>query len=139
MLPSGPQEHYRRTQTFWTSSKVVPSILSKSWRPICTYSLRFSGFSNTFILGRDYREYFPVLLSFVFAGMMIGGVVFGILSDKYGRKNSILAASGLAFIGGLGAAFTPNFAGFAVSRTLVGFAIQVKLLRQIHLQLVFLA
>lgn len=57
------------------------------------------------------------------AGYLVGGLVFGILTDKFGRKPTYFIANILMASGGILAAFAPEFFSFACARTLAGFAI----------------
>lgn len=58
-------------------------------------------------------------------GVMFGAIVFGFLSDKYGRKKSFITALLLqAFLGSLTAA-SPNFVIFTLLRFFVGALEQV--------------
>ncbi|XP_055337217.1 organic cation transporter protein-like isoform X2 [Paramacrobiotus metropolitanus] len=59
-----------------------------------------------------------------FAGSMVGGAVFGILADKFGRKRSIIAASTMGLAAGIAAAFAPHLILFAISRTILGICLQ---------------
>jgi MFS family permease len=59
-------------------------------------------------------------------GVMFGAILFGFLSDKFGRKKSfIFALVAQAFIGCATAA-SPNFYVFTVLRFLVGALEQVR-------------
>ncbi|CAF3740849.1 unnamed protein product [Rotaria sp. Silwood1] len=59
----------------------------------------------------------------VFAGMMFGAFLFGILADKYGRKRVVLISAILNTCFGILTAFTPNYYWLLLARTLVGFAL----------------
>ncbi|CAF3519814.1 unnamed protein product [Rotaria socialis] len=59
----------------------------------------------------------------VFAGMMCGAFLFGILADKYGRRRVIFLSAILNTIFGLLTAFAPNYYWMLLARTLVGFAL----------------
>ncbi|CAG9859357.1 unnamed protein product [Phyllotreta striolata] len=51
-------------------------------------------------------------------GILFGSVLFGYLSDKYGRKNPLVLAVTLQGLSGLGAAFSPWFSLFMVMKFL---------------------
>lgn len=57
------------------------------------------------------------------AGYLIGGFVFGILTDKIGRKPTFLISNFLMMTGGLMAAVAPEFFTFVIARAITGFAI----------------
>lgn len=57
------------------------------------------------------------------AGYIIGGVVFGTLSDKIGRKPTFLMANFLLLLAGLCGAVAPNYELFLASRFVVGLSI----------------
>lgn len=51
-----------------------------------------------------------------FLGMMCGGPVFGVLSDRFGRKPMLIASTLLMAISGIGSGLAPNFEMFLVFR-----------------------
>ncbi|XP_054456452.1 solute carrier family 22 member 7-like [Anoplopoma fimbria] len=58
-----------------------------------------------------------------FFGVMIGAIAFGFLSDKYGRKNTLLASYLMAIVFGFASAFANSYILFAVLRFLTGFGL----------------
>ncbi|CAH2011448.1 unnamed protein product [Acanthoscelides obtectus] len=54
-------------------------------------------------------------------GVAIGGLVCGILSDKYGRKRTLMASVLIQTILGCAIAFSPWFLVYAILRALLGF------------------
>ena len=57
------------------------------------------------------------------SGYLAGGFVFGILTDKIGRKPTFMLANFLMMTGGLLGAVSPEFFTFVISRMITGFAI----------------
>ena len=62
------------------------------------------------------------LASTVFAGMLVGSLAWGALSDAYGRRRGWLVTTALTALAGLASALTPDGAVFVffVARALVG-------------------
>ncbi|PIN12689.1 Synaptic vesicle transporter SV2 (major facilitator superfamily) [Handroanthus impetiginosus] len=56
----------------------------------------------------------------VFAGMLVGAYLWGIISDKYGRKKAILGVSTITAIAGLLSAFSPNYMSLITLRCIAG-------------------
>ncbi|XP_047631416.1 organic anion transporter 3 isoform X2 [Phacochoerus africanus] len=57
------------------------------------------------------------------AGILVGGLVLGALSDRFGRKPILISSYLLLGASGSGAAFSPTFSIYAVFRFLCGFSI----------------
>ena len=53
-------------------------------------------------------------------GYLFGGIIFGITSDKFGRKPTFLFCNILMLLAGVGGSISPNFAFFIASRAFVG-------------------
>ena len=70
-----------------------------------------------------------------FAGVMLGGVVFGILADKYGRKRVVmLALLSSGIVGVATFVLRRNYFAFIILRFLLGFLMQVSVYeRPLHL------
>ena len=58
--------------------------------------------------------------SIYFAGMFVGILVFGVLSDKFGRKPTLFLATLLASMFGMCCGFSPSFEFYCVFKVLVG-------------------
>ena len=56
-------------------------------------------------------------------GYILGGIVFGSLSDKLGRKPAFLIANLILFLAGMFCAIAPNYILFAFGRFVVGMSI----------------
>jgi MFS family permease len=62
-----------------------------------------------------------------FAGVMLGGVVFGILADKYGRKRVVMLALLCSGIVGVATfALRTSYTAFIILRFFLGFLMQVS-------------
>ena len=57
------------------------------------------------------------------AGYLVGGFVFGFLTDKIGRKPTFMISNTLMALGGLLAAVAPEYFTFVAARIITGFAI----------------
>ncbi|CAG9763144.1 unnamed protein product [Ceutorhynchus assimilis] len=60
--------------------------------------------------------------SMFMVGVMLGSIIFGETSDRWGRKVTFLIASILQVVFGILAAYAPEFWTFAISRMIVGAA-----------------
>jgi MFS family permease len=58
--------------------------------------------------------------SCVFAGVLVGSVISGAFSDKYGRRRAIIIFMSILAFAGLGSAVAPSFASLIILRTLAG-------------------
>ncbi|CAH0596531.1 unnamed protein product [Chrysodeixis includens] len=56
------------------------------------------------------------------AGILVGSVIFGFFSDRYGRKITFLVAITTVVIFGMAVPFSPSYTVFTILRTLVGVA-----------------
>lgn len=65
-------------------------------------------------------------ISTYFVGVMVGGVLFGSLSDKYGGRKVIIGTMYLQLVVGVAASFAPSFTVFVILRFFVGFLVQVS-------------
>ena len=63
-----------------------------------------------------------------FAGVMIGGIAFGILADKYGRKRVVIVTLFLSGIVGVVTFLLRTFSAYIVLRFFLGFFMQVSVL-----------
>lgn len=62
-----------------------------------------------------------------FAGVLVGGAVFGLLADSYGRKLVLLVTLYSYIAISVGVYFTDSITSFIVLRTIVGFLVQVSI------------
>lgn len=63
------------------------------------------------------------VVSGVLLGAMIGSVVIGPSSDRYGRRKLLLLSSLIFVVGGLGCAFAHNFIALVLFRIILGLAV----------------
>ncbi|XP_006882203.1 PREDICTED: solute carrier family 22 member 7 [Elephantulus edwardii] len=61
--------------------------------------------------------------TFFFAGVLVGAVAFGYLSDRFGRRRLLLVAYVSALVLGLASAASVSYTMFTVTRTLTGAAL----------------
>lgn len=66
---------------------------------------------------------FSLIQSFVFGGELLGGVCWGVLSDKLGRRSTFIGTAAMATVFGLLSACAPNFKFFLATRLGLGVAI----------------
>lgn len=79
----------------------------------------FGQMSEHFALGRDNDR--QLMITLLFAGLMVGQLCFGPLSDYIGRKPAILIGIGLHMTGSLICLLAPDFMLLLVGRFLQGF------------------
>ena len=75
---------------------------------------------NTFALSTRMQE---IVVSVVPAGTMVGAIVGGILSDRLGRRATLLWSGLIFIIGSILAPLSPNVGALIAARSLLGFAI----------------
>ncbi|XP_036725147.1 solute carrier family 22 member 7 [Balaenoptera musculus] len=61
--------------------------------------------------------------TFFFAGVLVGAVAFGYLSDRFGRRRLLLVAYVSSLVLGLASAASVSYTMFAITRTLTGTAL----------------
>ncbi|PON81375.1 Major facilitator, sugar transporter-like [Trema orientale] len=61
-----------------------------------------------------------LLSTVVFAGMLCGASLWGLISDHFGRRTAFLAISILITLSSLSSSFSPNFMALLILRSLVG-------------------
>ncbi|XP_003230060.2 solute carrier family 22 member 6-A [Anolis carolinensis] len=85
-----------------------------------------STFSNTFVMEWDLvcssRTLKEMAQSIYMAGVLVGGVIFGGLSDKFGRRLILIWSYLQLAVSGTVTAFSPNFSVYCVFRFLTGMA-----------------
>ncbi|KAM3623431.1 uncharacterized protein V6R79_011043 [Siganus canaliculatus] len=71
----------------------------------------------------DQKKLNQALATYFFLGVTFGAILFGQLSDKFGRKSMLLVAFVIATMLGVTAAFSTSYIMFAISRALCGVAL----------------
>eukprot|EP01121_Diplochlamys_sp_Union-15-3_P010713 TRINITY_DN3034_c0_g1_i1.p1 TRINITY_DN3034_c0_g1~~TRINITY_DN3034_c0_g1_i1.p1 ORF type:complete len:478 (-),score=51.41 TRINITY_DN3034_c0_g1_i1:11-1444(-) len=61
-----------------------------------------------------------LVVTAVFIGMLIGAPIWGIISDKYGRRLGYLLATGVTLVFSVASAFSPDYFFLIITRGLVG-------------------
>ncbi|KAJ9557891.1 hypothetical protein OSB04_012505 [Centaurea solstitialis] len=61
-----------------------------------------------------------MITSVVFAGMLVGAYSWGVVSDKYGRRNGFLITAMVTSVAGFLSALAPNYTSLIILRCLVG-------------------
>lgn len=85
-------------------------------------SLRALGYE-----GQSLMDYGVLLLDMQMAGMLIGGIIWGVIGDKRGRLNVLFGSILLYSIANIANAFVPNIELYAVARFLAGLGLAGEL------------
>ncbi len=64
-----------------------------------------------------------LLSSVVFLGMMVGSLLWGFISDRYGRRQAYLASTMMTFVFGILSSAAPTFGALLVCRAFVGMGV----------------
>lgn len=64
----------------------------------------------------------PLTVNFYFVGAIIGSILFGIATDRWGRVPGVMLANACALIGGVASSFCSSFLLFSVARGITGMA-----------------
>ncbi|CAB3233014.1 unnamed protein product [Arctia plantaginis] len=115
--------------TFWCANlpNATEELLNNTCYKECLeYKYDVSPFDNTIVSEWDLICERRWLASFtqmmLQLGVLVGSVIFGFLSDRYGRKNTFLVAILTVILFGLGIPFSPNYIVFTTLRTFLGMA-----------------
>uniref|UniRef100_A0A8C7DSP4 Major facilitator superfamily (MFS) profile domain-containing protein n=1 Tax=Naja naja TaxID=35670 RepID=A0A8C7DSP4_NAJNA len=86
-----------------------------------------SVFTSTIVTEWDlvcnFRSLQQLAQSIYMAGVLVGGIIFGSLSDKFGRKALLLWSCFQMAVSGSCTAFVPSFSAYCVLRFLTGMAV----------------
>uniref|UniRef100_A0A8C7DST4 Solute carrier family 22 member 6 n=1 Tax=Naja naja TaxID=35670 RepID=A0A8C7DST4_NAJNA len=87
-----------------------------------------SVFTSTIVTEWDlvcnFRSLQQLAQSIYMAGVLVGGIIFGSLSDKFGRKALLLWSCFQMAVSGSCTAFVPSFSAYCVLRFLTGMALK---------------
>lgn len=87
------------------------------------YTTDFTSVVTEFdIICGDLKTLVPLTKSIFYVGKLFGAYLFGWISDKYGRKITLLVTMLIQFIGSLIESFSVNFAMYVVLRVPLGLA-----------------
>ena len=64
----------------------------------------------------------PLAQAIFFGGSIFGGILLGIIADRFGRIPALILCNMIGALAGIITAFSYNFGAFAFSRFLMGFA-----------------
>ncbi|XP_058410294.1 solute carrier family 22 member 7 isoform X1 [Diceros bicornis minor] len=97
---------YDRSEFSSTIATEAPPCLSLQWDLVC-----------------EQKGLNRATSTFFFAGVLVGAVAFGYLSDRFGRRRLLLVAYVSALALGLASAASVSYTMFAITRTLTGAAL----------------
>uniref|UniRef100_A0A336MA72 CSON007857 protein n=1 Tax=Culicoides sonorensis TaxID=179676 RepID=A0A336MA72_CULSO len=106
------------------------ALSQKSWDVIeCNSGWKYNRTEVSYwSLGMEFnwvcdQAYYPnVAISVYYVGAILGGLLFGYLSDHYGRLPTLVIANVVALVFGISTIFATDFWTFAFYRFMVGFA-----------------
>ena len=87
-------------------------------RPICSFTAQFD-----LVCERAYLT--PLATSIYFFGVMLGGLTFGPLGEKYGRRPVLLASLVAAVVSSVSLTLADSYVVFVLIRLANGFFLQV--------------
>ncbi|MFD9664845.1 MFS transporter [Rhodococcus sp. NPDC059968] len=111
----------RITRSHWVWITILSFIYACDWADIFSLSYAIPAMRQTWNLS---TTQIGALTSCAFAGMAIGAVVGGRLSDRFGRRPTLIAGTVVFSIASILSALSPNYEVFAVLRTLTGAGLQ---------------
>ncbi|KAJ0004835.1 hypothetical protein NQD34_011049 [Periophthalmus magnuspinnatus] len=104
-----------------SSGSDLPTVHCSRW--VYDNSTFTSTLATEFDLVCDRKSLARTASTIFFMGVMLGGIAFGFLCDKYGRKNMLLLSYALPVVFGLSSAFVTSYEMFAVLRFFTGFGL----------------
>ncbi|XP_075971304.1 carcinine transporter-like [Anticarsia gemmatalis] len=112
----------------WTDILTTGEKPDQNWTVVpCQYGWEFNKSEIPYpTIGRDYEwvcdknSYQATAQSIFFVGSIVGGFLFGWVSDRYGRIPATVASCLAGCIGGLSSSFARNHLEFTITRFIVG-------------------
>jgi len=108
-----------RSHRVWIA--LLSFIYACDWADIFSLSYAMPAMRETWQLS---TTQIGAVTSCTFAGMAIGAVLGGRLSDKFGRRPTLIAGTVVFSVASILSALSPNYEVFAVLRTLTGAGLQ---------------
>ncbi|XP_042793235.1 solute carrier family 22 member 7 [Panthera leo] len=105
-MPCPQGWEYDRSEFSSTIATEAPPCLSLQWDLVC-----------------EQKGLNKATSTFFFAGVLVGAVAFGYLSDRFGRRRLLLVAYVSSLVLGLVSAASVNYIMFVITRTLTGTAL----------------
>uniref|UniRef100_A0A4X2JSE7 Solute carrier family 22 member 8 n=1 Tax=Vombatus ursinus TaxID=29139 RepID=A0A4X2JSE7_VOMUR len=103
-FPNGTWAHTEPCLDGWIYDRsMFTSTIVTEWNLVC-----------------DFRQMKEMAQSFYMSGILIGGIVFGGLSDRFGRKPILTLCYLMMAVSSTCSAFSPNFLSYTIFRFLVG-------------------
>eukprot|EP01035_Chromulina_nebulosa_P005760 gene5760-7796_t len=125
MLPS-PSFHYSR-KDFLMISVAALGYFVDLYDMLIFSSERVEALESIGVAKDKMGEVGLLLQNYQMAGLVIGGFLFGILADKFGRIRVLFASILLYSLANIGNAFVTNVSAFAVARFIAGIGLAGEL------------
>src|SRR5688572_12008381 len=90
-------------------------------------SERIESLTSIGIAKENMKDIGLMLQNFQMAGLIIGGFLFGIMADKFGRLRVLFASILLYSLANIGNAFVTNVPTFAIARLIAGIGLAGEL------------